>query len=156
VRVPARRVRASRVALRSRAPVGAGAWRNRRAEAPCRFDEPAKAAGVRSRDAIFPPRRDNLGTILPRALWAATPLVFRAWPEPHALVVPRMPPRSDDPSVQCPRRSVGLFGATGEPEASRPPTAAPVRVDAIVMPADYKGFIILSAQKTIVIWCREF
>lgn len=49
-----------------------------------RVDEPAKAAGVRSRDAIYPLRRDNLGIILPRSLRVMTPL-FRAWPPPRAL-----------------------------------------------------------------------
>lgn len=49
-----------------------------------RVDEPAKAAGVRSRDAIYPLRKDNLGIIFPRSLRVMTPL-FRAWPPPRVL-----------------------------------------------------------------------
>jgi hypothetical protein len=56
---------------------------------------------------------------------------FGAWPEPCALVVPRVPPGSDDPSEHCPRRVAELFEvpANRTPRVPRPQRPCEARCD---------------------------
>lgn len=73
-------------------------------EAPCRFDEPAKAAGVRSRDAICPLWRETWGEISRGPCVQPTPLLEGSVAGARALFFPERPPGSDDPSERSPRR----------------------------------------------------